>query len=66
MRMEFTFLRLDEDIFIQQGAENRSHIGDMVFFRPGKNEDIIQVDKDKLIEHVSEHVINQGLEDSRG
>lgn len=26
-------------------------------------EDVIQVEKEKLIEHVSEHDINQGLED---
>ena len=63
--MELTFFRLDEKIIIQHAAENRSHMGDRVFLTREKNEDIIQVDEDKLIEYVTEHVVNQGLADSR-
>ncbi len=31
-----------------------------------KNLNVIEVDKNKLVKHVLEHVINKGLENSRG
>ena len=36
----------------------------MLGFREDQN--VIEVDEDKLVEHVSEHIVNQGLENSRG
>ncbi len=37
----------------------------MLFPGSGEDEDVIHVDEDEVVEHVSEHVIDQGLEDSR-
>lgn len=38
----------------------------MLIFGVGEDQDIDQVDKNILVEHVSEHVINQGLEHGWG
>jgi len=48
-----------------QGATaGRSGCGECV--PPGEDQDIIQINKHELIEHVSEHVIHQHLENSGG
>ncbi len=38
----------------------------MVLLGPGVNKDVVQVDEDMFVEHVTEHVIDEGLEDGRG
>lgn len=39
---------------------------DMFLLGPGKDEDVVQVDKNVAVQHVPKHVIHQGLEHSRG
>ena len=62
---KLTFLCLDIKGIVQEAAEDRSDVGDMLLLVPRKNQDIIQVNKDKLVQNLPEQVVDQCLEDSR-
>lgn len=38
---------------------------DMFLSRAGKHEDVIEVDEHKLVQHVTENIVNQSLDHSR-
>ena len=38
----------------------------MLLGRPGKHQDVVEVYDDKGVQEVSQHVVDQGLENSRG
>ena len=64
--MKFTFLCLDIHGTVQEAAEDRSDVSDMLHLVMRENQDIIQVNEDKLAQHIPEQVIDQGLEDRWG
>jgi len=39
---------------------------DMLFAGLGKNEDVVQIDENILVNHIPEEVVDQGLENCRG
>ena len=47
--MELALLRFDEQGVVQEAAENRPDVGDVLLKIAGKNLDVVQVHKDKLI-----------------
>lgn len=51
---------------MQESVENRSHMSGMLFYTLKKKKNIMHVDKDKPITHISEYYVNWGLEDSGG
>lgn len=58
--MELTLFHLDEKLVLEDPP-------DVLFVRPligGENQDIVQVDEHKVVEHISENIINQSLEHS--
>ena len=64
--MKCTFLCLDIQGTVQEDAEDRSDVSNMLLLVTRKNQDIIQVDEDKLVQHIPEQVVDQSLEDSWG
>ena len=64
--MKFTFLCLHIQGTVQEAAEDRSDVSNMLLLVTRKNQDIIQVDEDKLVQHIPEQVVDQSLEDSVG
>ena len=63
--MKFTLIHLDTQGIVQEAAEDRSDVGDMPLLVPRKDQNIIQVNKDKLVQHLPEQVVDQHLEDSQ-
>ena len=61
--MELTLLGLNKQGVLKEGPEHRLDVVDMFLPGLGKDTDVIQVDEDKLVEHVPEEVVDQGLED---
>ena len=47
--MELALLCLDVQGVVQEAAENRPDVGDVLLKIAGKNLDVVQVHKDKLI-----------------
>lgn len=64
--MEFTLLCFNEEMFIWEAAENRLHMGDMVFLTSGKIRILSRQQRQTVVERFSEHVVNQGLEYNGG
>ena len=64
--MEFAFLCFHKEMILQQSLQDLADMLDMFREIPRENENIMQVNKDKAVQHVPEDIIYQGLEDSRG
>ncbi len=56
--MKHAFLSFHEQVILQEPLEDTSHMLNMLLPGLGKNEDIIQVNKDTGIEQVPEDVID--------
>ena len=63
--MELTFLCLYIQGVLQEALEDRLDMMNVLLFGPGEDEYIIKIHKDISVEHVSEHIIDEGLEHSR-
>lgn len=64
--MEHALFCLHKQLILQEAIKammNMSHMGD---FTRGEDKNIVQVNIDKLIEHVSEHIVNKSLNNSGG
>ncbi len=64
--MERAFLRLDKKPILEQPLEHSSDVLNMFMERGRKYQYVIQVDIYELIDHVSQHVIYERLENRRG
>ncbi len=64
--MELALLHLDIKQVLQQPFENLAHVLSVYLKGWRIDEHIIEVHKDKLVNHVSQHAIDHALEDSRG
>jgi len=62
--VEQTLFWLGVQIVLMQTFQNFSNVGLMIFKRVGEDEDVIEVDHYEDISHVSEDMINEGLEHS--
>lgn len=60
------FLGLDEHIVLKEALDDGLDLVAMFLSGTGEDEDVIQVDQNVLIYHVSSHIINQRLEHSGG
>ena len=50
---------------LQEALENPLEMVNVFILGSGEDQDVIEVDKNKLVNHVSEYVVNKGLEDGR-
>ncbi len=64
--MERALLRLDKKPILQQPLEHSPDVLNMFLERRRKNQYVIQVDMYELIDHISQHVIDECLEDRGG
>ncbi len=64
--MELTFFCFYIQGVLQEALEDGLDMMNVLFFGPGEDEYIIKINKDISVEHVSEHIIYQCLEDGRG
>ena len=64
--MELALLCFYKQLVLQKASENLSDVEHMFFGGAGEDEDVIEVDKDEPVHHVTENIINQSLEHSRG
>ncbi len=64
--MKRTLLRLDKKPILEQPLEHSSDVLNMFLERRRKYLYVIQVDIYELIDHVSQHVIDERLEDRGG
>ncbi len=62
--MELTLLRLNIQFVLQEALKNLTHMLLMLSGGPGEDQNVIQLDKNKAVNHVTEDVIYQGLEHS--
>ena len=56
--MELALLRLDEQGVVQEATENGADVGDVFHEIAGENQDIIQINKDKLVNHVPQQIVD--------
>ena len=63
--MELTFLGPGVQAILQQSTQSPPHLLNVFLFGPRKNENVIQVDKEVFVKHVSD-IIDKGLEHCRG
>ncbi len=63
--MKLALLRLDIKLVLQQPLEDLAHVLSVYLKGRRKDENVIEVHKDKLVNHVSQHAIDHALEDSR-
>lgn len=64
---KLTDLLCNEQSVLQQvKKENGADMDDVGFKCGGKDQDVIQVDKNKLSQEISENVVNERLEDRGG
>lgn len=63
--MKLTLLCLYKQLILEEMLKNETNMQDVLFsgLKKKKNEYVIYGDKQELIEHDTEHVINQHLED---
>lgn len=64
--MKLTLLSLDENFILQKSLKDQKDVLGVFLNVAGENQDVIQVNKNELIEHVSENIIYEGLEYCRG
>ena len=63
--MKLPLLGLNEKEVFQEALEDPLDMVNVFLTEVGEDQDVIEVNKDKPVEHVPEHVVHQGLEDSR-
>jgi hypothetical protein len=61
--MEFAFYK---KLVLQHVLEKLSDVEHVFLGRAGEDKDVIDVDEDEPVQHVTENIINQSLEISRG
>jgi len=61
--VKFAFLCFCIKFVLYQSLEYRPYVLNMFLERVGVDEDVIYVDYDPAIKHVTEDVVNKGLED---
>ncbi len=59
--MELTFLRFSVKMVIKKTSEYFTDMFNMLLEGTREDEDIIQVDEHKLVEHVSENIVYESL-----
>ena len=64
--MELTLLRLDIQSVLKTLLQDLSDVSRLLRQGPREDQDIVNVDEDRAVQHVPEDIINQGLEDSGG
>lgn len=55
--MEFILLDLDEQLFLLHGHEYGLHMVDVLLMGLRKDQDIVQIHKNKSIEHVPQNIL---------
>lgn len=63
--MKLTFLCFDIKLILQEALEDLTYMTGMVRQGMRKNQNVIKVDKNKLVYHVSQDIIDQCLENGR-
>lgn len=63
--MEFLLLCFHQNLFLQEALENLSDVEHVFLGGVGENEDVVEVDISKPVQHVAENIIHQSLEHSR-
>ncbi len=61
--VKLTLFNLDEYTILQQPLEQSSDVLDMISLILGEDQDIVEVNKHKPIDHVSEHIVDECLQD---
>jgi hypothetical protein len=64
--MEFTLLSFHKKLVLQEPLENLSDVEHVFLGGAGENEDEVEVDKYEPVQHVTENIIHQSMEHSRG
>lgn len=64
--MELAFLCLDKQLVLQEALKNLSDVEHMFLGEAGEDKDVINIDEGKPVQHVTENIIYQSLEHSRG
>jgi signal transduction histidine kinase len=64
--MKCALLCFYKKLDLQEALENLPDVDHMFLGGAGEDKDVIKVDKDELVQHVMENIINQSLEHSRG
>ena len=62
--MEFAILCFHKKLVLQEKLKNLSHVEHVFLGGAGENENIIEVDKDEPVQHVTENFVHQSLEHS--
>ncbi len=61
--MELALLQLEVKMVFSQFLKDLLHVVAIFGLVPGVNEDIVNIDDDKLMEELPEHLIHESLED---
>ena len=64
--IELTFFRLNEQLFLQKALVNLPDMEHVLLGGAGEGKDVINVDEDKPVRHVTENVRHPSLEHGRG
>ena len=64
--VEHALLGLNKQPVFEQSVEYLADMASMFLGSPGKHQDVIEVDSDKGVKDILQHVIDKGLENSRG
>ena len=64
--MEHAFLGLHKQPVFQQAVEYLTDVASMFLGGPGGHQDVLEVDDNKGVQEIPQHVVDQGLENSWG
>ena len=64
--VEHALLSLYKQPVFQESVEYLADVASMFLGGPGRHQDVVEVHDDKGVEEISQHVIDKGLENSRG
>ena len=64
--VEHAFLGLHKQPVFQQAVEYLTDVASMFLGGPGEHQDVVEVDNNKGVQEISQHVVDQGLENSWG
>lgn len=62
--VEFTLLKLNKQSILQESLKHQLHLLDAFIMGSGEDQYIVKADKNKMVQHVTEYVINKGLKNS--
>ena len=62
--VEHAFLSLHIQPVLQQAVEYLTDVASMFLGGPGEHQDVVEVDDNKGVQEIPQHVIDQGLENS--